>query len=72
MCFFLVCICLHDGGCDPPGTWGDKAGDPPYPDPFRRGTHETDAVPPRKFKGKVKNRKLRRMVKGGWGFSYIR
>ncbi|MFS7966421.1 putative transposase, Ptta/En/Spm, plant [Helianthus anomalus] len=49
----------------PRGHGGDGAGDPPNPDPFRRGTHEIDAVPPRKVRGKAKNQKLRRMVKAG-------
>ncbi|KAJ0800914.1 hypothetical protein HanPI659440_Chr03g0110781 [Helianthus annuus] len=37
----------------PRGHGGDGAGDPPHPDPFRRGTHETDPVPLRKVRGKA-------------------
>ncbi|MFS8007904.1 hypothetical protein Hanom_Chr14g01266481 [Helianthus anomalus] len=47
----------------PRGHWNDGARDPPPPDPFRRGTHKTDVVPPRRVKGNAKNEKLRRMVK---------
>ncbi|KAJ0476562.1 hypothetical protein HanHA300_Chr13g0478751 [Helianthus annuus] len=47
----------------PRGHGGDGAGDPPFPDPFRRGTHEADAVPAKRVRGKAKNGKLRNRVK---------
>ncbi|MFS7903224.1 hypothetical protein Hanom_Chr01g00021491 [Helianthus anomalus] len=50
----------------PWGHRGDDAGDPP---PFLRGTHKTDAVPPKRVRGKVKNEKLRRS--GGACIAYI-
>ncbi|KAJ0570447.1 hypothetical protein HanHA300_Chr05g0178111 [Helianthus annuus] len=48
-----------------PWGWGDGAGDPPPTSGFFRGMHETDAVPPKRVRGKAKNEKLRRLVKGG-------
>ncbi|KAJ0753535.1 hypothetical protein HanPI659440_Chr09g0336911 [Helianthus annuus] len=51
----------------PWGHGGDGAGDPPLPPGGIRGTHETDAVPPKKVRGKAKNEKLRRLVKAGGG-----
>ncbi|KAM0025050.1 hypothetical protein Hdeb2414_s0021g00569911 [Helianthus debilis subsp. tardiflorus] len=53
----------------PQGHGGDEAGDPPFPDPFRHGTHETNAVPSRRVRGKAKNEKLRNRVKGGGAIS---
>ncbi|KAF5812275.1 hypothetical protein HanRHA438_Chr04g0200521 [Helianthus annuus] len=53
----------------PLGHSGGGAGDPPFPDPFRRGTHETDAVPARRVRGKAKNEKLRNRVKAGGAIS---
>ncbi|KAJ0510647.1 hypothetical protein HanIR_Chr11g0543151 [Helianthus annuus] len=49
----------------PWGHGGDGAGDPPIPSGGFRGTHETDAVPPKRVRGKAKNEKLRRLVKAG-------
>ncbi|KAJ0820553.1 hypothetical protein HanPSC8_Chr16g0709331 [Helianthus annuus] len=49
----------------PWGHGGDGAGDPPLPPGGFRGTHETDAVPPKRVRGKAKNEKLRRLVKAG-------
>ncbi|KAJ0514277.1 hypothetical protein HanHA300_Chr10g0367761 [Helianthus annuus] len=49
----------------PWGHGGDGAGDPPIPPGGFRGTHETDAVPPKRVRGKAKNEKLRRLVKAG-------
>ncbi|KAJ0872158.1 hypothetical protein HanRHA438_Chr11g0520601 [Helianthus annuus] len=51
--------------CSPPGHGGDGAGDLPHPEPFRRGTHETNPVSSRRVGGKAKNQKLREMVKAG-------
>ncbi|KAJ0718674.1 hypothetical protein HanLR1_Chr08g0273201 [Helianthus annuus] len=49
----------------PWGHGGDGAGDPPLPPGGFRGTHETDAVPLKRVRGKAKNEKLRRLVKAG-------
>ncbi|MFS7917336.1 hypothetical protein Hanom_Chr03g00187841 [Helianthus anomalus] len=65
--FSVLLIFAYDGGCGPWGHGGDGAGDPPIPPGGFRGTHETDAVPPKKVRGKAKNEKLRRLVKVGGG-----
>ncbi|KAJ0556804.1 hypothetical protein HanIR_Chr07g0318001 [Helianthus annuus] len=51
----------------PWGHGGDGTGDPPIPPGGFCGTHEIDAVPPKKVRGKAKNEKLRRLVKAGGG-----
>ncbi|MFS8021338.1 hypothetical protein Hanom_Chr16g01426251 [Helianthus anomalus] len=40
----------------PRGHESDGAGDPPSLDPFRRGTHETDVVPPIRVRGMAKTK----------------
>ncbi|KAF5798420.1 hypothetical protein HanXRQr2_Chr07g0292701 [Helianthus annuus] len=54
----------------PWGHGGEGAGDPPPHGGYFSGTHETDAVPTKRVRGKAKNEKLRRLVKPGGGGSY--
>ncbi|KAJ0943403.1 hypothetical protein HanPSC8_Chr03g0103781 [Helianthus annuus] len=54
----------------PWGHRGDGAGDPPPPGGFLRGTHETDAVPPKRVRGKAKNKKTTAYGKSGGGGGY--
>ncbi|KAJ0496620.1 putative transcription factor interactor and regulator CCHC(Zn) family [Helianthus annuus] len=52
----------------PRGHGGDGAGDPPNPDPFRRGTHETDGNgSPKESKGESKKSKASQDGQSGGG-----